>query len=104
MTNDDIQVVPEELETFASGMHQRGEEAAELASTVKGIDLGVTSLGLLAQMFAQAAIESTMETGEGIRLLGLHLASDATYTNDAATSYRNEDQANASRFRSPDVQ
>lgn len=103
MTNDGVQVVPEELETFASGMHQRGEEVAELASTVKGIDLGITSLGLLAQMFAEQAIASTTETGEGIRLLGLHLSSDATYTNDAATSYRNEDQTHADQFRSPDV-
>ncbi|GAB1513853.1 type VII secretion target [Actinophytocola sp. KF-1] len=101
--NDGIQVVPEELETFASGMHQRGEEIAGLASTVKGIDLGVTSLGLLAQAFASNAIESTVETGEGIRLLGLHMSSDATYTNDAAASYRNEDHTHADRFGSPDV-
>lgn len=103
MTSDGIQVVPEELETFAGGMHQRGDDVAELSSTVKGIDLGVTSLGLFAQWFAEQAIASTTETGEGIRLLGLHLSSDATYTDDAATSYRNSDQAQADRFRSPDV-
>ncbi|MFC4858176.1 hypothetical protein [Actinophytocola glycyrrhizae] len=103
MTNDGIKVVPEELETFAGGMHQRGDEVTELSDTVKGIDLGVTSLGLFAQAFAEQAIASTTETGLGIRLLGLHLTSDATYTNDAATTYRNSDQAQAGRFRSPDV-
>lgn len=103
MTNDGIEVVPEELETFANGMHQRGDEVTELAGSVKGIDLGVTSLGLLAQVFAQQAIESTTETGEGIRLLGLHLSADATYTDDAATSYRHEDRTHADRFGSPDV-
>lgn len=102
MTEDTTHVVPAELETFAVNLLARADAVAEHSAQVKGIDLGVGSLGFLASVFTDSAVGATIETGEGIRRLGDNLAVDASYTQGAAASFRDNEQAQAGRFREQD--